>query len=100
MSRFSKITSHLAPDAAPLAAPAYVETVKPEAPRKPVKPAKLVVSQHPDWERMHPFARKASRMAAFRRFQDAGGKEESILIEGLLAAYAEGKLDVPTSYSA
>ncbi len=44
-------------------------------------------SSNPDYERMTVYVRKDTRRDAKRKFEDGGGRDESDLVQDLLAAY-------------
>jgi len=51
-------------------------------------------SKHPDFAKKTLYIRKSTMRDAMRRYEDAGGAEESELIELLLQGYVSGRLDV------
>ena len=47
-------------------------------------------SKHPDFEKKTLYVRTATMRDAFRKYQDAGGVDQSDLVEMLLREYAKG----------
>jgi hypothetical protein len=62
------------------------------SPRAPLPLQGTSKKLHPDFSQMTTYVRKATKKAAWRRFEDEGGVEISDLVEILLDRYAAGQL--------
>jgi hypothetical protein len=68
--------------------PKRLSVATPERPRLALQGT--AKSKHPDFVKKTLYVRERTMRDAFRRYQDAGGKDESDLVEMLLGKYLAG----------